>query len=95
MSVISCYEIAWATEKGRREFPCSTNQWLQAALEPPDISLLPLTLEIACQAVTPSPIHKAPFDRIIIATTIAQEGKLASVDGLFRCYSELSTYLLD
>ncbi|MGB3612764.1 MAG: type II toxin-antitoxin system VapC family toxin [Elainellaceae cyanobacterium] len=95
ISVISCYEIALARDKGRLELPCPTNQWLEAALEPSGISLLPLTPEIACAAVALSPIHKDPFDRVIIATAIAQDAKLASVDGLFRRYPELTAYLLD
>lgn len=95
VSVISCYEIALAREKGRLELPCPTNQWLKDALEPSGISLLSLTPEIACEAVALSPIHKDPFDRVIIATAIAQEAKLASVDGLFLRYPELRDRLLD
>lgn len=86
VSIISCYEIALAREKGRLELPCPTKQWLEAALEPSGISLLPLTPDIACEAVALSPVHKDPFDRMIIATAIAHGAKLVSVDSLFRRY---------
>jgi PIN domain nuclease of toxin-antitoxin system len=92
--VISCYEIALAQQRGRLELPCTANQWFQEALKPADITLFPLTPEIACRAVELSPIHKDPFDRVIIATTLEYKAKLASIDGLFSQYSELDTHLM-
>lgn len=70
-------------------------QWLEEALQPSGISLLPLTPVIAYKAVNLSDVHRDPFDRIIIATAIELGAKLASVDGLFRRYPELNAYLLD
>jgi PIN domain nuclease of toxin-antitoxin system len=43
VSVISCYEIALAQQRGRLELPCTANQWFQEALKPADITLFPLT----------------------------------------------------
>jgi PIN domain nuclease of toxin-antitoxin system len=37
---------------------------------------------------------KDPFDRLIIATALVYEAKLASVDGLFTLYPELDDRLL-
>jgi len=42
-----------------------------------------------------SPIHKDPFDRLIMATALEYNAKLASVDGLFFQYSELADFLLE
>jgi PIN domain nuclease of toxin-antitoxin system len=41
-----------------------------------------------------SPIHRDPFDRLIIATALEYGAKLASVDGLFAQYPELDTCLM-
>ena len=41
-----------------------------------------------------SAIHKDPFDRIMIATTIEYQAQLASIDTLFSRYTELKPYLL-
>jgi hypothetical protein len=41
-----------------------------------------------------SSIHKDPFDRLIIATSIVYQGKLTSIDNLFSQYSELDPYLM-
>ena len=94
ISPVSCYEIAQAYQHGRLELPCDSNEWFQAALAPSGIVLLPLTPEIADRAVNLSPIHKDPFDRMIIATAIKYQAKLASVDGIFDQYLELSDRLM-
>ncbi|MBD2579209.1 PIN domain-containing protein [Oscillatoria sp. FACHB-1406] len=94
VSALSCYEIAIANKRRRLELPCPVNLWLQEALEPAQINLLPFTPKIACRAVNLSSIHKDPFDRAIIATALEYEAKLASVDGLFIRYPELAHYLL-
>ncbi|MGB6295772.1 MAG: PIN domain-containing protein [Rivularia sp. (in: cyanobacteria)] len=94
ISPVSCYEVAIAQQRGRLELPCTTELWLKEALEPSGITLLPITAQIAYKAVNLSPVHKDPFDRLIIATTVVYKAKLASIDGLFSKYSELDTYLM-
>jgi PIN domain nuclease of toxin-antitoxin system len=94
ISPVSCYEVALAQQRGRLLLPIPVNQWFQEALSPSGISLLPLTTAIASSAVNLSPIHRDPFDRIIIATAIEHQAKLASIDGFFRQYPELATLLM-
>ncbi len=94
VSPISCYEIALAHQRGRLELPCAVDRWLLEALEPTGIVLFPLTAEIAYRAVNLAPIHKDPFDRLVIATALTYKAKLASIDGLFSQYSEIDTYLM-
>lgn len=94
ISPVSCYEVALAQQKGRLQLPCTAESWFQDALEPSGIILLPITAEIAYKAVSLSPVHKEPFDRLIIATALVYQAKLASIDGLFSQYSELDTYLM-
>ena len=74
--------------------PRSTSQWFQEALEPSGIVLLPLIPEIACRAVELSDIHRDPFDRLIIATALSYDARLASVDSLFPQYPELQGCLM-
>jgi PIN domain nuclease of toxin-antitoxin system len=94
ISPVSCYEVALAQQRGRLELPCSVDRWLQEALEPTGITLFPLTAKIAYKAVNLSPVHKDPFDRLIIATALTYKAKLASIDNLFSQYSELETHLM-
>lgn len=94
ISPVSCYELALAHQKGRLELPCAIDEWLEAALAPAGIELLPLTADVAFRAVELSPIHKDPFDRMIIATALSYEAKLASVDRMFGQYQELKGCLM-
>jgi PIN domain nuclease of toxin-antitoxin system len=95
VSVISCFEIAQLVKRERLILPLPVNEWLQEALTPAGIELLPLSLAITCRAVDLTDIHKDPFDRMIIATALDYEAKLMSVDGHFKNYPELQGYLLD
>ncbi|MEA5487202.1 MULTISPECIES: type II toxin-antitoxin system VapC family toxin [Pseudanabaena] len=94
VSPLSCYEIALAQSRGRLELTCSSREWFSRALAPAKIELLPLTPEITTRAVNLMPIHKDPFDRLIIATALEYGAKLASVDSLFSKYPELENYLM-
>ncbi|SKB11323.1 PilT protein, N-terminal [Planktothrix sp. PCC 11201] len=94
VSPVSCFEIAFAHKKGRIKLLCTPQEWFEGALAPSGIILLPLTPEIASMAVNLSPVHKDPFDRIIIATALIYQANLASIDSLFSKYSELDTYLM-
>ncbi|MBW4642039.1 MAG: type II toxin-antitoxin system VapC family toxin [Goleter apudmare HA4340-LM2] len=94
ISPVSCYEIALAQHRGRLELPCSTDQWFRAALEPSGIELFPLTPEICSRAVNLAEVHRDPFDRMIMATALEYQASLASVDGIFRQYPELSSCLM-
>lgn len=94
ISPVSCFEIALAQQRGRLQLSCLSKEWCQEALTPSDIMLFPLTPEIASRAVNLSPVHKDPFDRIIIATALVYQANLASIDGLFSQYSELDSCLM-
>jgi len=94
VSPLSCYEIALAQQRGRLELDCSVEKWIEQALSLGKIDLLPVTDNIAIQAVRLSPIHKDPFDRLIIATALAYNAQLASVDRCFREYPELINHLM-
>ena len=94
VSPISCYEIALAEIRGRLELTCTSEEWFSKALTPAKIELLPLTPAISIRAVNLSPVHRDPFDRLIIATAVEYGAKLASVDSLFPKYPELENHLM-
>lgn len=94
VSVVSCIEVALAHKKGRLILPCPGREWIDVALEPPGITLLPLNTAACVKATEISDIHRDPFDRLIIATVIEQEATLATLDSLVRSYPEIRIYLL-
>jgi PIN domain nuclease of toxin-antitoxin system len=95
VAAVSCYELALAHHRSRLELPLPPSAWFPRALAGSNIELLPLTPDIAVRATELSQIHRDPFDRIIIATTLELDGMLASVDGHFNAYSELEGRLID
>jgi PIN domain nuclease of toxin-antitoxin system len=50
-------------------------------------------VEVACRAIGLSDAHKDLFDRLIIATALVYERRLASVDRLFPLYPEIKDRL--
>lgn len=86
VSVVSCYEIALAAQRGRLGLPCPAIRWFTEALEPSGIQLLPLSPEIASLAVNLTAVHRDPFDRMIIATTLFYDAKLISLYQLARIH---------
>ena len=49
---------------------------------------------IAIRAVNLTPAHRDPFDRMIIATALEHDAMLASIDGFYVHYPELTGRLL-
>lgn len=94
VSAVSCYEIALAVKRGRITLSKDLSTWFSSALGLAGISLIPINEQISIQAVELSPVHKDPFDRLIIATALVHQARLASVDGLFQNYPELSNVLM-
>lgn len=95
VSIVSCFEIAQIVKKGRLILPLSTREWLEQALIPSGIEVLPLSIEITCRAVDLTEVHKDPFDRLIIATALNHKGcKIMSADKVFPDYPELDNILI-
>ncbi|MBE9176624.1 type II toxin-antitoxin system VapC family toxin, partial [Synechocystis salina LEGE 06155] len=81
-------------KKERITLSKTVSEWFESALESAGIELLPINEIVANCAVELSPIHRDPFDRLIIATALTYNAQLASVDGKFAVYPELSKILL-
>jgi len=60
VSAISCWEVAKLVERGRLRLPMAVDQWLDAALAYPGMTLLPLTPEIAADAGEQNPPERLP-----------------------------------
>jgi PIN domain nuclease of toxin-antitoxin system len=94
VSPVSFFEIALAEKRGRISLRCPIAEWFYDALEPAGVEIFPLTPIIAIRAAHLTPAHRDPFDRMIIATALEHGAMLASVDGLFVHYPELTGRLL-
>ena len=89
VSTISLFEVSWLDQHSRIQLPNPRNEWFDKALTGSDIQLIPITPEIANQAVDLPEHHSDPQDRIIIATALIHNALLLSADGKFKLYTEL------
>ncbi len=94
VSAISCFEVAMLVSRGKLQLSLPVNEWLQEALGKSGVESLPVTCEIANRSVSLAEIHRDPADRIIIATALVHDAKLASIDAVFPNYPELKPLLI-
>ena len=94
VSAISCFEMAWLHTHGRIDLGMSVDAWLSEVEASETVIFLPVTPRIAARAVTLPEHHKDPQDRIIIATALANQAQLLSVDEHFPAYQELAGLLI-
>jgi len=94
VSAISCFEVAWLDGHGRIELSVDRMTWFEKALDGSGVTLLPITPQIASIAVDLPEHHRDPQDRLIIATAIAHDCDLMSVDRQFSNYEELDGKLV-
>ena len=94
VSGISCFEVSLLVRRGKLELPLPIDEWLTEALGNSGVESLPITCEIANRAAMLPEIHRDPADRIIIATAIVHDAKLASFDTVFPNYHELKNRLV-
>lgn len=94
VSAMSCFEVAWLAHHGRIALPCDIELWLEKALDGSGILLLPMTPRVVRLAVELPEHHRDPQDRVIIATALAHDAKLMSLDSKFPLYAELAGRLV-
>ncbi len=94
VSAISLFEVSWLDQHERIQLSTPRNEWFDKALTGSDIALIPITPEIASQAVDLPEHHNDPQDRIIIATALIHNALLLSADGKFKFYTELEDKLI-
>jgi PIN domain nuclease of toxin-antitoxin system len=94
VSAMSLYEVGWLHKSSRIELPVPLTEWFNLALDGSRVTLLPLSIEVCSLAVSLPSHHNDPQDRIIIATAIAHDAKLLSVDNKFKLYRELDGLLV-
>ena len=82
------------SQRKKIQLPLPVELWLDEALTPSGVSLLPLDCEIARLAAALPEHHRDPADRMIIATAICHDAQLASLDAAFVKYEELEGRLL-
>lgn len=91
---ISIYELVLLIQKGRIVIDLPLEEWLHEATVETGIKILETNSIIARQAALLPFHHGDPLDRIIIATALIYDARLASVDTQFPAYDDLQGKLL-
>jgi PIN domain nuclease of toxin-antitoxin system len=81
VSIISLWEVAKLVERNRLVLSCPVEEWILMALAYPGVVLLDLTPDIAIRSTQlPGQFHKDPADQMIVATAMALNCPLMTVD---------------
>jgi len=94
VSAVTCWEVAWLHRRGRIELTMPLENWLDQGLNGSQVICFPIDRHIAVQAAQLPEHHRDPADRLIIATAIAYQAKLVSLDEQFSKYYELTESLV-
>ena len=82
VSIISVWEVALLESKQRLRLPMSLNEWVERALDRPDIRLIGLehatTVIDSCRL--PGDFHPDPADRLLVATARRENAVLVTHD---------------
>lgn len=93
VSVMSVWELAMLEREKKVELDGGAERWSREALSKPGISLLPLSPRIAIESVyLPSPMHKDPADRILVASARIENLTLVTRDKEILAFAK-STHL--
>jgi PIN domain nuclease of toxin-antitoxin system len=91
-SVISVFEIATASRRGRLQLGRATDQWLADLHKMPELRFEPLSADVARAAgELPASMPGDPADRMIAATALSLGASLVTADRKLRKAALLPT----
>ena len=80
VSAVSPMEAAYAHRRGRLVFEIPFERWLMEATSTAEISVVPLTPQLAVRAGQLDWEHGDPMDRAIVATALSLNARIVSSD---------------
>jgi PIN domain nuclease of toxin-antitoxin system len=86
VSHASLWELALKHEAGKLTLPDPPRRWWSEQVRQWNLQELPLTAEVLLRGSELPRHHKDPFDRILLAQSIAEGLTLVSPDGNFPLY---------
>lgn len=89
VSAISAFEIGQKHRAGKLTLQCKLSVWFPAMLKHHRLAELPVTSEICISATALPPIHRDPFDRIIIATALQEQLEILTTDKIIPTYPKV------
>ncbi len=87
LSPASYWEIAIKISIGKYQLPGPYELWMNDQLLTNTIEILPITIAHTATVIKLPFHHKDPFDRLLIAQSIAENISIISTDGIFDSYA--------
>ena len=87
VSAISAFEIGQKHGAGKLILQQAPSAWFPAMLKHHQLVELPVSAGICTAATELPPLHKDPFDRIIIATALAKKLSILTSDKIIPTYA--------
>ena len=91
VSVVSPWEVAIKVAGGKLRLIEPPAQWFLGLLERYDLREVPLDAGTACAAAALPPLHRDPFDRVIVALAQARGLAVLTSDENIRKYPGVTT----
>lgn len=85
-SAASAWEIAIKTALGKLRLPDTVERYLPRRLESNNMQVLPIDLHHTLAVATLPPLHRDPFDRLLVAQARAESLTLITADESIRQY---------
>jgi PIN domain nuclease of toxin-antitoxin system len=89
VSAISAFEVGQKAAAGKLFLPRPVDEWFSMMLERRGLREIPVSGAIAGLATRLPPIHRDPFDRLLIATAQTHRLKLLTPDPIIAKYPNL------
>jgi PIN domain nuclease of toxin-antitoxin system len=86
VSPVSAWEIAIKAADGRLDLPESSRTYVPSRMAANDFHELPVTVDHCLRTVELPPIHRDPFDRLLVAQAQAEGLPLVSSDPAISRY---------
>ncbi len=87
LSAISLWEISKLVEKKRIILTIPLEEWMNRALNPDFIHVLPISPQVAVSStMLPGNFHNDPADQIIVATCRLENAELITADNAILAY---------
>jgi PIN domain nuclease of toxin-antitoxin system len=86
VSAASAWEIVVKSSLGRLELPTPIGRFVSSQLEANGFLALPISLRHALGLADLPPLHRDPFDRILVAQAVAEDLTLVSGDRALHGY---------
>jgi PIN domain nuclease of toxin-antitoxin system len=94
VSVVSPWEVAIKVAGGKLRLMNPPVQWFLGLVERYDLREVPLDAGVACAAAALPPLHRDPFDRVIVALALARGLTVLTSDENIRQYAGVTALMI-